>query len=60
LRDKAAVDDEFGAGDKRGFAGGEEQHPMATSIGLPMRRSGVRAILSSRSPALVAFSIGGI
>src|SRR5207244_2433168 len=30
-----------------------------TSTGSPGRRSGVRAILSARSPALVAFNIGG-
>jgi len=39
LGDKATVDDELGAGHKRG------------SIDFPMRRSGVSAILPSRSPA---------
>src|SRR6516225_12291308 len=29
LGDKAAVDDEFGAGDERGFVGGEEQHSVS-------------------------------
>ena len=28
LGDIAAVDDQFGAGDERGFVGGEEQHPV--------------------------------
>src|SRR6266478_1385233 len=28
LGDIAAVDDELGAGDERGFVGGEEQHPV--------------------------------
>src|SRR5882762_3275648 len=28
LRDEAAVDDQFGAGDERGFVGGEEQHAI--------------------------------
>src|SRR5882724_693406 len=28
LGDVASVDDEFGAGDERGFVGGEKQHPV--------------------------------
>jgi hypothetical protein len=27
LSDKAAIDDELGAGDERSFIGGEKQHP---------------------------------
>jgi hypothetical protein len=60
LRDEATVDDQFGAGDEGGFVGRQEQHPLATSIGSPSRRSGVSTILSARAPALVAFNIGGM
>src|SRR5271167_189458 len=43
--------------DFRGLAG--YRAVRAFAIGLPTRRSGVIAIFSSRSPALVALSVGG-
>ena len=43
--------------DFRGLAGYRDVRAFA--IGLPTRRSGVIAIFSSRSPALVALSVGG-
>jgi hypothetical protein len=34
LGEKAAVDDQFGAGDKRGFVGGEDSTPMSATTTL--------------------------
>jgi hypothetical protein len=62
LGEIAAVDDELGAGDERGFVGGEDPvgdldrlaDPWAFSPrALTPWGSGVGAILSARSPALV-------
>jgi hypothetical protein len=32
LGEIAAIDDELGAGDERGFVGGEEQHPVGDDV----------------------------
>ena len=60
LGDKAAVDYQLRAGDKRRFIRCKEQHAVSYLDRLADLRSGVVAILSARSPALVAFNIGGI
>jgi hypothetical protein len=60
LRDKAAIDDEFGAGDERGFVGGEEQYPVGDLDRSADAAERGQRDLASRPPALVAFSIGGM
>ena len=61
LGDKAAVDDQFGAGHKRCFVRGEEQHAVGhlDRLAEPAQRGQPRSCRRARS-ALVAFSIGGM
>jgi len=59
LCDKAVVDHWLRTGDERRFVRSQEQHSVS-HLYVPIRRKGVAAILSARSPGLVAFSIGGM